>query len=401
MRHFHNLRYAATAVLLFCAVISNFAQYSNIEEAKEFINDRLSRSVIQKVGPDGLVTISAPGSKFQFNLKQVNFNYNGGNGDDRVRVVCDNCIEEYEQKELKEKLSRQSFLCDSEQEAYEVISAFRFMKKSMTGETKSGGNIDKPLTGISPVAGYKTVNEAIDFINGNLTRSVVMGIDDQGFMTINAPDDMFKVNMKSAEFGYNRSSDEPKVRIYGDFSLVQNPGKRNEEAISRQSFEASSRTKAYDVIMALYYLKSVYTGSDVSKVPGLNNVSSSKKSSYVNVAEAIDYINDRLAYSIVLGVDKSGNVAINGPESIFRFNVDEVTISKTNRQSDRNDWFPFVITGSYAPGILVTCKKECIREFSSPSKFETLDEQVFQCGNSQEAKEVEKAFGYIRTFTGK
>ena len=120
--------------VIFLTAIRSYAQYTTADEAKDFINDRLSHSLIQKIDPDGTVTMSTPGEKVKFNLKDVSFNFNGGNNDERVRVACDNCIEHYEHKILTEKSSRQSFLCESEKEANLVIQAFRFLKKKYAAD---------------------------------------------------------------------------------------------------------------------------------------------------------------------------------------------------------------------------------------------------------------------------
>ena len=54
--------------------VNSFAQFTTTEGAKDFINDRLSHSVLQKIDPDGTVTISTPGEKIKFNLRNAAFN---------------------------------------------------------------------------------------------------------------------------------------------------------------------------------------------------------------------------------------------------------------------------------------------------------------------------------------
>ena len=131
-----------------------------------------------------------------------------------------------------------------------------------------------------------------------------------------------------------------------------------------------------------------------------NAVGRTKTNTYANIAEALDFINDRLSYSIVLGVDKNGNISINAPDDIYRFNIHDVKMHRTDRTYDKNDWFPFVVPGGFAPGVLVECNG-CIRQYSSPGSFDTMDEQVFQCGNMSDAREVLKALSYIKGFTKK
>jgi hypothetical protein len=229
---------------------------------------------------------------------------------------------------------------------------------------------------------------------------MIMSVSNNGTVVINAPDDNYRIDLSRSEFGYNHSSDEPKVRIYGDFSITMNPGQSNEKQIPRQSFQAASRSKAYDAIQALYYLKAHYLNMDISRMPGMKNLSKTKVNSYANVAGAIDFINDRLSYSIILAAEPNGQISVNAPEDIYRFNVHDVDIQRTDRTSERYDWFPFISDGTFAPGLRIECK-DCIKQYGSPGNYKTLDEQVFQCGSSSEAREVVKALQYIRSFTKK
>jgi hypothetical protein len=383
-----------TAILVLGATCS-FAQYTTIDEARDYINDRLTHSMIQKIEANGTVTISSPGSKYKFNLRDASFNYNGGNDDDRVRVFCDNCIEKWENKQLKEKLNRQSFVCDTELEANEVITAFRFIKKTWPGSAGTGATADKKLKIQDITLGLNTVNDAINFINDNLSFSMVSGIDEKGIMTINAPDDIYIVDLAKAEFGYNDSGSEPQVRIYGDFCVALRKDNGKLKYISRNSFQAASRSRANKVITVLYYLRSTYSGFDPSKISGLRNVSGTKTMSYKTAAEAIDFINDRLSYSIIMELDKNGMTTINAPEDIYRFAIKEVKLSKTDTRRVSSDWFNLPIPGDYSPGLLIECN-DCLKRFNGPEDYNTMDEQVFQCRNMTDAKDVVKAMIYLK-----
>ena len=380
---------------LMLSVTSSFAQYSTAEETKDFINDRLSHSVLQKIDPDGTVTMNAPDQKIKFNLREVSFNYNAGNNDDRVRVFCDNCIEHYEHKSLTEKTSRQSFLCESEKEAYEVITAFKHLKKIYIADRNNLIPGDKKLKVGDTTLETKTVSEAIEFINENLSYSMITGIDDHGIMTINAPDDIYQVNLKQADFGYNDASDGSKVRIYGDFCIDIKKSNNEKEFISRKSFQTPSRAKGYKIITVLYYLKSTYADLDPTKITGLKNVRGVRTGSYKNVGEAIDFINDRLSFSIILGVDQAGIMTINAPEEIYRFNIHDVQMNTSANHKARSEWFPFVITDGTSMGVLIECD-DCIQKYDKPNSFDKLDDQVFQCGSMAEVKEVVKALTYIK-----
>ena len=357
--------------------VNSFAQFTTTEEAKDFINDRLSHSVLQKIDPDGTVTISTPGEKIKFNLRNAAFNYNDGNSDSLVRVTTDNGIEHYDHKILVEKTSRQSFLCESESEAKTVITAFKFLKKKFGVDqktTQAGSKILK--TGDSTIT-VKTVDEAIDFINENLSYSVITGIDEKGMMTINSPEEDYQVNLFQAEFGYNDAEDGSKVRIYGDFCIGLKKHGKDPELITRKSFQTSNRVKAYKVITVLYYLKSTYANIDPNNIPQLKNLCAVRISSYTDPVEAINFINARLAYSIILGIDHNGVLTINAPEEVYRFNVNEVKLSRALNQKVRSDWFSFIHVDGPANSVLVECRS-CISKYNAPGSPDTLDEQTFQ-----------------------
>jgi len=222
-----------------------------------------------------------------------------------------------------------------------------------------------------------------------------MDIDDQGLMTINAPEDIYRVDLKKAEFGYNDLDGSSRVRIYGDFCVEVRKDHGGKKFISRQSFQAQGRVQAYKVISVLYYLKSTYCDLDPAKITALKYTGGTGPDSYKNVKEAMDYINNRLSYSIILGIDKSGNITMNSPEEIYRFNIHDVKMSKTDHRNFKSDWFRVSIPVDYSPGVLFECN-DCIKQCDSPGSYETVDEQVFQCGSLKEANEVLKALTYIK-----
>ncbi|MEI6681000.1 MAG: hypothetical protein WCO44_00150 [Bacteroidota bacterium] len=389
-----SFKVAGMIFLLFMAV-NGFAQFTTIDEAKDFINDHLSHSILQKIDPDGTVTMGTPSEKIKFNLHHVTFNYNGGNNDDRVRVAGDNCIERYEHKILTEKTSRQSFLCESENDAMRVIDAFRFLKKRYTVDQGTSHAAGKALKTNDTTFNTKTVTEAIDFINENLTYSVITGVDEAGIMTINSPDETFQVDLAKAEFGYNDASDGSKVRIYGDFCISDKKGNGDRETITRKSFQTQNRVKAYKAITVLYYLKSTYANLDPAKIRGLKNLTAARVATYSTPEDAIDYINARLLYSIILDIDHGGNLTMNAPEEIYRFNINEVKITSALNTKSRSEWFPIVINNNSGTGILVE-GHDGISKYDAPGSYDKMDEQVFQCGSASEVRDVLKAFAWIR-----
>ncbi len=374
-----------------------FAQYSTVEETIEYINNRLSHSVILKVDQKGLVKVKAPGQYIHFNLKEASFNYNGANGDDRVRVYCDDCIEYYENKTLENTESIQSFLCDSKKAAYEVISAFKHLKKTYADNSNQSKQNDKKIKTDEQLK-YSTINEAVDFINERLSFSAISKVDDKGILYITAPDRTFKINLKSAEFGYNGSAGDSKVRIYGDFCIRSYVKHEPDEILPRQSFSTESKNNAFDVIKALYFIKFAYLGLDVSKISSLRNVSGTKNQNYSNINEAIDFINDRLEISIIMDINKYGEVSINSQDNIFRFNIKNIEIKKavslfSSGNFLKNLFFKSIrqeVTGVKIAGY------ESIKKYADGKLEETLDEQDFSCGNEYRSKDVFKALKYIQ-----
>ncbi len=386
----------AGLLVLFLMTLNSFAQYTTADEAKDFINDRLSHSVLQRIDADGTVTISTPGEKIKFNLHNATFNFNDGNSDNRVRVTSDNGIEHYDHKTLTEKTSRQSFLCESENDAKMVINAFKFLKSKYSSDKNSTSTGSKTLKTGDSTFTAKTVGEAIDFINENLSYSVITGIDEKGLMTINSPDEDYKVDLLKAEFGYNDAEDGSKVRIYGDFCIGLKKHDEGLEQITRKSFQTPGRVKAYKVITVLYYLKCTYANLDPNTIPGLKNLCAVRVNSYSNAAEAIEFINTRLLYSIILGISREGILTINAPEEIYRFNLNEVKLSSSLNHKVRSDWFSFIHVDGPSRGVLAECN-DCISKYDSPKSSDKLDEQSFQCGSVSEVKDVLKAFTYLKS----
>lgn len=372
-----------------------FGQYKTSQEAIDFINDRLTHSIVQKVDANGLVTMKAPSERITFMLGEASFNYNDLNGDSRVRVVCNNCLKHYENKEFEKQSSRQSFLCDSEDEAFEVIKAFGFLKTKYPGSTKTGGIVDRKLGVSDTTLGFSSVETAVEVVNRMLIHSVITGIDEKGVMTINAPSDNYRVDLKHAEFAFNDLSDDPKVRIYGDFCIEEIDEEGSGQFMSRQSFTAHSRFKAYRAIKALYYIKTAFSDLQPAKVPQLRNVKRNRLSGYTTVAEAIDYVNDRLTYSVIMGVDDKGVMSINAPDEVYRVHLKKAKFRYTENSKMNIDWLGITFDSGRIDGVQVECNN-CLEKFSSPGDKDIVDEQTFQCESETLVKEVIKALTYIR-----
>ncbi len=391
--------YTKSVFLLFFMIIltigTAFAQFKSNQDAIDYINDRLSHSIIQKIDPDGLVTIKAPSERITFLLPDVMFSYNDLNGDSRVRIVCKNCLKYYEKRELQKKDSRQSFLCDSDEDAFEVIKAFGYLKSKFIPDTKTESSMYKKLVISDTSLGYSTIAEAIDLVNSVLVHSIITGIDEKGIMTINSPSDNYLIDLERAEFAYNNLSDDPKVRIYGDFCLRETDEDGSADYISRQSYTARSRFKAYKAIKALYYIKTAYSDLKESEVPMLRNVKRNRVTTYTNIGEAINYINDRLIYSIVMSVDKNGIMSINAPNDIYRVNLKKARFSYSENSKVNIDWLGITFDGNRIDGVKIICDN-CLEQYNTPGDKEVTDDQTFQCESESQVREVIKAMTYIK-----
>lgn len=385
----------AFIVVVNVGMVSSFAQFKNRQEAIDYVNDRFSHSIIQKIDDDGLVTIKAPSQRITFPIGKSVFNYNDLNGDSRVRVACASCIKFYENREYDRTESRQSFSCDSEDEAFEVIRALEYIKSTFPVDAATAGLPTKKLNLADTTLGYTSVAEAVNLVNKVLLHSFITGIDDKGVMTINAPSDNYKIDLSKAEFMVNDLGDDPKLRIYGDFCIRQIDDDGDEDFISRESFSTKSRFKCYKAIKALYYIKSAYSSLQPDAVPQLPNVRRNHLTSYKTLDEAITFINNRLRYSVILGIDSKGMLSINAPSEVYRINMKKAKFNYTDRNRVNVDWFGIRIESDNIDGVLVECRN-CIEKYSDPRDYDITNEQTFQCESEQQVREVLKALTFIK-----
>jgi len=371
-----------------------FSQESAVDDIVEEINLRLSHSSIEGIDKDGVVTIKSPDEIYKFNLRDASFNYNSRNDDSRVRILCNYCIEQFDDHHLEDTIHRESFLCKSEKHALQVIDDFKRLKRMFADRGMAPAPFDKPLSIGSSSLPYATVREAVDYINGFLDYSMILRVDENGRMLINAPSNIYEVDLRKAQFGFNDLADEPRVRIYGEW-CVEQLDKGHNTTLPRESFQISDEDDAGDIMRALYFIKAAYTGVDAASVNSLKAVTGAKTNAYSTVAEAIDYINDRLKYSLIQGVSDKGVVTINSQEYIFVFDIAQCTFSPDHADSILKEMFSFGDGDSFRKAILVTAR-EGIERYREGRLRDTIDDQDFQCRSQAEATEVIKAFGFVR-----
>lgn len=363
------------------------------DDPADYINDRLSRSRITKISSDGQVFIKSPGEKFEFNLMDTVFNYNGLNGDHRVRILGEYCIESYDSSGPGEATHRQSFLCESRKAANEVVDALWRLKRRMRDDHLR--TQDRSIDGRAAGLECNTVSEAIEFINRNLTRSAIIKSDADGVMIINAPDCLYKVDLRRTEFMFNDLSRDPRVRFYGEWSLSHYQEDGRETKITRESFDTTGRKSARQIITALYLIKGACTGMGAAEASQLRNVTGTRTNSYHNIQEAIDYINDRLEISVILHIDRRGKVTVNASESIYQFDLTDCEFDR-GRQKDRV-WgiLRAFFNNEEIDAVEIRCP-DGMERYDEERFPETVDFENFQCRSSFAVREVIEALEYLK-----
>jgi len=363
-----------------------------VDNAIELINSKLSHSRIIGINDKGIVSIKAPGQTIKFPILEVSFNYN--DSDHRVRVAGDYNIEYHEDDGITEVSHRQSFTCASRRMAEDAIELFRQIKDSFAKNKGSLSHLSKLLPVEDPSLGYKTLGQAIDFINDNLALSVILDVSDDGVMVINAPSAMYRVDIKAAQYALNDWSDQARVRIYGDWCIdvSEEEGRKSEKSVPRESFSAHSNSRARQSIRALYFIKGAFLGENAAQVEEQPNLSRRFQEDYRSIEEAIDYINDRLEISIITGIDENGVMTVNASEHIYKLSLRDCRFrSGRNRISILG----FSISGRRGNSVEIRCSKD-LERWSDRDLQRRIDSENFSTRGRQEVDEIIEALEYIQ-----
>jgi hypothetical protein len=239
------------------------------------------------------------------------------------------------------------------------------------------------------------LGEAIDFVNDRLAISIITRVDAKGNLFINGPDKIYQLDLRRAEFAFNTLSDDPKVRIYGDWCLgILHHGKLDRE-IARESFTTESRQDAYQAIKALYFIKGAFTGMDAAQIKTLKNVTRNQTRDYTTIQGAIDAINDRLAISIVLGLDPKGVLTINASEHLYRLDIAKCSFEKARPKRTFQGWLQRTFNFDHPEGVTITCP-EGIRKCADAQSSRTVEEETFACESAFETREIIRALEFIK-----
>ncbi len=387
-------------ILLFLVALLSSGLYADdktfrteIDNAVELINSRLSHSRIVRVDDKGVVHIQAPDQMIEFPIQEVSFNYN--DSDHRVRVAGDYNIRYYDEDgECEEVSHRQSFTCRSRRMAEDAIDAFRRIKDLFTTGSISREKTDLILPVEDDSLGYRTLKQAVRFVNDNLLLSLILEVNDNGIMSINAPSAMYLVDMKQAQFALNDWSDQPKVRIYGDWcvEMYEDDNPRHRHFVPRESFSSRSASRARQCVRALYYIKGALLGQTAVQIEDESNIKGTFREEYSNVEEAVDYINNRLKISIITGIDSDGKLVVNASENIYKIPLRSCMIrSGRNRIS----FFGIGLFGDRSDTVEIRCRKG-LELYADRELIRRLDEENFSVANRRSVSEVVEAFEYLQ-----
>ncbi len=386
-----------TGVLLVFAFVSGIwsaepSRQTDVNDAIELINSRLSHSRILKIDADGVVSVKAPGQIIEFPIRAVSFNYN--DSDCRVRVAGDYNIRYYKGDRLTEVTHRQSFTCGSRRMAQDAVDSFRSIKSRFLEGDPALNHQNKILSAVDGALGYKTLGQAIDFINDNLSRSVILGLDETGQMAINAPSAIYRIDMKAAHFALKDWSDQAQLRVYGEWcvEVSQEKGRRVERFVPRESFSTHSNSRGRESVEALYYIKGAVLGQHSAQIEEQLMLSRSSPEDYRSIEEAIQYINDRLEISIITGIDEDGLMTVNASEYIYKLPLRDCRF-----RSGRNmiSFFGFRITGRRDSSVDVRCSRGLERHYDGVLQ-RRIDSESFSARSRRDVKDIIAAFEYIQ-----
>ena len=382
------MRMALLLPLCLLAASPAFSQGAKAGETIGYINERLEHSHILNVDAAGVVKMKTPGGSMTFSLKEAAFNTNEQSGDGRVRVASEAGIEVWEGNHREDTKPRESFSCGSRTAAREAVAALRRLRD---GVLDKDAPAHRKLNCTDKGLDYRTVGQAMDLINDHLASSVLLKVDPKGVLTIQGPDDLYRVDLTRAEFGYNGADGDGRVRIYGDWCIDTYRDGHKEESVPRESFSTHTRHGANEVIRALYYLKGAYTGLDTPRIDALRNVSRTRTHDYTTVAQALDAINDHLALSIILAIEPNGEFTVNASSAIYHFNLKDCTFE---RQSEERHLFG-LIRFRAGEGVTIASAKG-LKQYQDGRFYDTVDKETFSCEMESDSEFVMKALVWLQ-----
>lgn len=388
----HLIRSGAAALLL---ALPAFAADKATEEAIDRVNARFLHSSILRIDEQGGVRLRTPDRELRFNIRDAAFNVNDRNGDPRVRIACAEPMASGDPGAPREAERRESFACRSRLGAQEAVEALRQIRRAYLGQDPARHRSDRAVASPDKDVPFARVSEALERLDDLFEISVPIGVDPGGILTIDGPDALYRVDLTRAEFMVNDQGGDPRVRIYGDWCLETRNARGHSVKIARESFTAGSLRAARRAVLVLYTIKAAYTGQDPAKVPAMRAVTGAATRTYATLAQAVDALNDRLAVSVVLGVDAKGVATINAPDAVYRVDLASSEIRPETGAYREKGFFHWITHEHRGPGVLIRSSRGLERE-EDGVRARTVDEELFSTETRTGAEEAAKALEFIR-----
>lgn len=354
-------RVCLPALVAGCALLGPAAR---AEDLKSLVNRCLARSTFVQIEGDGRVEVKGPDQTYRFNLKEAGINVNAENGDYRLRVVT------------ASPFLRESFLCRDAVAAREAVAALRKHRQELLARDPRAGQLQRRIDTGDPALAFKTVGEALDFVNDRLSISPACGVDASGVLTLGGADGSYRVDLRKAEFSLNDRGERAKVRVYGDWAVEYRQSGRPTRFVARESFSTESTRETLEVVKALYFMKAAFTGQDRKAVLAQANVDPAFKPDPRTPQGMRDALNTKLTVSRIVELDAQGRMTVNAAEHVYRLDLGRCTIERTKPAENLKGWIQSKVNVQPEEGIVV---RGPIRRFSDPQAYETVDEVTFAC----------------------
>lgn len=386
-------------IVLLCLLFSSLALpdensfRTEQENEIDYINARLSHSQVARINDSGTVRIVTPSRIVEFPIQDVTFHYNASGH--RVRVAGEYNIKRFRSGRLTEVTHRNSFSSPSRRMALEAIDAFRRIQDQFTADDPRRDWMNTALPVPERRPDYRTIGEAIDYLNENLVYSVILDLDESGIMTINAPSRIYRVDIKEAEFYPYDWSGDGKVRVYGDWciSVSGDERGRHDRYVPRVEFTIHSFNRAKPSVRALYYIKGSLLDQSEVEIEEYLDWKMTRQRDYESIKEAIKYINDRLEISMITDIDNDGVMTLNASQSMYKVPMRSSRFRRGSREHITLLGFQ-VVTGHR--NTVEISSPEGIGQYRDRRLEERIESQEFSVRDRHDVRDIIFALEYIK-----
>ena len=366
---------------------------ADLENEIDYINARLSHSQVARINDRGTVRIVTPSRIVEFPIQDVTFHYNASGH--RVRVAGEYNIKRFRSGRLTDVTHRNSFSSPSRRMALEAIDAFRRIQDHFTHDDPRREWMNTPLPVPDRRPDYRTIGEAIDYLNDNLVYSVILDLDENGIMTINAPSRIYRVNIIEAEFYPYDWSGDGKVRVYGDWCISTSDDERGryDQYTPRVEFNVHYFNRAKPGVRALYYIKGSLLDQSEAEIEEYLDWKMTRQRDYESIEEAIKYINDRLEISIITDIDNDGVMTLNASRSIYKVPVRDSRFRRGSRE--HITLLGFEVSTGYRNTVEIS-SPESIEQYKDRRLEERTESQEFSVRSRHDVRDIIYALEYIQ-----